>query len=70
MLLGLTVPSKPISNPQSYGAVVGAGSDDVIVEWVPFDIQNWPGMSGDPARVEVQSPGLKDGSREPLITFT
>jgi len=43
----------------SYSAIIGTGRDDVIIEWIPFDVQNGTGMSSYSTGIEVKSPGLQ-----------
>ena len=42
----------------AHRTIIGARSYYVVVERVPFNIQNGTGMSGDPIRVKVQSTRL------------
>lgn len=41
--------------PQLHSAVITTGRNDVVVEWVPLDVQDWTFVTSDARCVEVKS---------------
>lgn len=49
---------RAIRKVRSYSAIIGTGRDDIVIERIPFDVQNGTGVSCYSAGVEVETTGL------------
>lgn len=51
----------------SYSTIIGTGCDDIVIEWIPLDVQNGASMSSYSTGIEVKTTGLQNKTKLILL---